>query len=1501
MPSGGDEPPLPALPDYARPASTALDINAALKRLYEDASARKPGTAGQVWRLTDLLKDLEKLDSFIERLGPGLGDKDIRNAALRYRALAWLHAWVTLGELAERTSLPGVEGPRARLVGCDGGSALGLLLSIYAQMRQAEGDDEPLRKRLADGTHFVFLLGYRKPWKDDKEKGKIEHRYYIPSAKDLIGEPSDPPERNKSRRLMTLWALVNLQLDTWHGLAVDPLTVPPASDPTIRPGSTPKLKLLADWLSALHTKKNEDLLSKFDQKGARRGSDLSARADKLARFLRFRQEYADETKLASLLKWLKHRRLTPKTAGTNPRFDDLVLAAQPLGGGRLHDAAVWLRYVLLLSYRTQRGLLLDEGDDGLPKQWAKLSTGLDWKFDRPAPPAGRGGFLRWDRPPDNGHATAVLADLSRAGIAYLEFEKQVRALEKERFQAAPVSRPDAAKRYADALEGKLSPLQAASDRFLKPYFAAPGTILQWADPRVLTGPGDDGARVFRTSATNKEQGRLAGDLAALAGEYQTALRLHGLIRDACRSKDPEAVATSLRLAGGLGGLGGLSEWNVHALPRKPFKVYHDDLKEKIKELDKGVKAVDVERELIDAFTDRQKRFEGAQIDLAAARFGREIAEKAIELSKTYRKIAELDIEIEELGVRIAKLDEQAKNNQKEAAGLKLTYATRMRDLAEARVAALGQAVEGAKELAEKAGKDLEDLAASFKEAAKKFREERARARAFGILKAVISVVGAVLAPFTGGASLMVAALVVTAVDVYKKVDETNWKNFGDAVEAVGDIATQAGGAVKLGLNKFGGAKGKELFSKAQTYFNSARDKVQDVAKLKGELQPLFDQLKALKNGEGAARFASAVANGFPLTHKDGGFKIEFGKQQMKLPPGVQDSLKTILLSGGHILNDARARAQGLSNLPELGNAELREKLKQALEGAVRELPKEVREKLAGGAKEIENGKKALVASLDKLTDEEVRRLAHALAGGLLFTWDGKAVVAVPRSISEETKRLQGRLEAFKKKNLENALKPVVDKFEKLRKDLETKGQQLIDKKNDGGLNKLAGEIPTIVNNMKTQVVDEVKTKLAEAEDELEDKKGLERIVNYEARAADLLAEAAGLSVDQAERRLRRSLLGREAARLSFEINELGDKYAETRVRAAQRALEIAETDLRRAYDACLIRGINPRAPKGRRDVNSLGAGAEVRFRGLLAGYSDAEDTHRRLVLDRMAGDVVGMIQWVHLLRLTPDKDARTPVDWYVQMIGVVNDRQKPLYLDEKAKPEAHVVGELLAIADQLDKLFSDKAAERTRVETATGKVAFARIDWLDRIGDFERRRLRELFPLGERRESLLGSFRFRLTTDRPDADRVHPFADYDIPAEGGLYDHYVDLSEIYMVSEARKLSFLILPPLTSEMNTTWYRYRSPSDKNTEINVLGEDLKGILNSPLDKIVADRMKAKLGKEWKNKLGLTEGLGDWTVYIFANGVKNEEARNKVIKQLEKDNFEVGLKMFYLKVKKK
>ena len=88
-----DERPKAMQVEVSRPASAANKLNRSLKAMYESLVATSPKPDEIKTLAEELNKNLDRLsqlDVWIERLGPGLGDPELKQTALRYRALVVL-------------------------------------------------------------------------------------------------------------------------------------------------------------------------------------------------------------------------------------------------------------------------------------------------------------------------------------------------------------------------------------------------------------------------------------------------------------------------------------------------------------------------------------------------------------------------------------------------------------------------------------------------------------------------------------------------------------------------------------------------------------------------------------------------------------------------------------------------------------------------------------------------------------------------------------------------------------------------------------------------------------------------------------------------------------------------------------------------------------------------------------------------------------------------------------------------------------------------------------------------------------------------------------------------------------------------------------------------------------------------------------------------------------------------------------------------------------------
>ena len=287
-------------------------------------------------------------------------------------------------------------------------SVFKLLLIVYNQIRKEDGTAEPLRRILQDGTYFVFNLGYHEPWRNDRP-ASIKHAYYIPSAADLVGKPSSPPTMD--RHLIGLWGLINLELDTWQDLVTQDISpelftkLPGHQLSLHRPvgnyariqANSNSLAPLTSWLTDIEA--NPDLPA-LEGAGSADISGLLARLNKIQMFLRVRQECADERKLSAILANINTITHQPNKDPA-PAIRDLITAATPIeAGGKqevLYDAAIWLRYLMLSSYRNEGFSAVGNGSNALAAIWTHYKLPQSFLLESAklgVDDSPRGAFLR---------------------------------------------------------------------------------------------------------------------------------------------------------------------------------------------------------------------------------------------------------------------------------------------------------------------------------------------------------------------------------------------------------------------------------------------------------------------------------------------------------------------------------------------------------------------------------------------------------------------------------------------------------------------------------------------------------------------------------------------------------------------------------------------------------------------------------------------------------------------------------------------------------------------------------------------------------------------------------------------------------------------------------------------------------------------------------------------------------------------------------------------------
>ncbi len=214
---------LPLLPERDQLASVARQVSREMRAVFLDVSAAPArGVLPRDQTVRNLRSGLTRLELLDARrfrgLGTKLGELAVRERLVRDRALAFVHAWAAVSLLTDeagRVPTPPTWRDGLLALGTAGDrSALDLLLEIFRQIREAQpGEADPLRTLLGS-QDLAYDLAYRQTWRNGEDRGSVAHGHYIPSATDLVGAPGDPTVPD--RQLLSLWALVNTQLDREH-------------------------------------------------------------------------------------------------------------------------------------------------------------------------------------------------------------------------------------------------------------------------------------------------------------------------------------------------------------------------------------------------------------------------------------------------------------------------------------------------------------------------------------------------------------------------------------------------------------------------------------------------------------------------------------------------------------------------------------------------------------------------------------------------------------------------------------------------------------------------------------------------------------------------------------------------------------------------------------------------------------------------------------------------------------------------------------------------------------------------------------------------------------------------------------------------------------------------------------------------------------------------------------------------------------------------------------
>jgi len=1498
-------------------ASTVLALNARLRALYLEVNTLhfSGSPIDKVNQLIAGIEELRAVDAEVALLGPGVTDYLLVDDANRSRAMAWVHAWAIFSRLAASSAMVNVDDTtRTKLIGANDKSALGLLLLTYRQLRVADGTSEPVRHLLSSGAHLSYLLAYKESWPTSPPEG-IDHKYFLPSAEDILGSPKDAPELE--RGLLSLWRLVNLQLDTWQDLDVHYLkegqTDRPFNDAVKKRAallietSTGKRGLVqanraktarvATWLQSVLDNPDLRYLDDGPASTGRVGA-FKQRVNKLHLFLIFRQNISDEKYLADTLKQLQD--LT-KESDKDPRkvLRDLVDAATPIGDEKeevLYEAGIWLRYLLLLSYQGEGQVVVPESQNSLESIWKTYNLPQSLTLTIPAgsttaakpeKPAPGPALLRWDSWPTPGSIAYVLNDVSHVTLEFLRFQERMATKEGIRFRSldSASSRGD----YMNALKTEIKAIEDGGLGRLAPYFGCEGgsgsaCLATSQDPTAIFSEGGAWVRAFRQTAASAEQERLVHELRLLAREVSNEYQLHQLVATTYSSSaEPESALAMARTLQTFGGLTGLSLSNPYALPRKTFEQYTVELDQAIKRLNKGLNLIEADKELRFVFKERQRSYENAKSELTASHLGRDIAARAIVVQDLFGKVALLDVEIAELGTKIGELEVSGHLSKVEADLKLLAYRTRLRDLAASKVEALMAASQRAIEMVESASRDLAALAPQLKASAANIKSKKDQQNTLNLVNSVITVLGVALAPFTAGSSIAIAAELKQAITTIEAVKNTDWSQLPEAIAAIEKVDALLNQTLKIDMGKFLGGKLQTALGDVSGFLKSSQQSMDSAG------QELFKTIKDLKSLDEIQKFASVIASGLPVTFdkNTSTLRIDAAKDSIELKSkAIQSAFNSVLDSGGMFVNDFGTRSEHLSSLISTADLELGAALKQSIDKLIRPLPSQLADAagLTDTVEQLKKARKQVGDAIGTLDSEGQRVLAQLFASGMVVVREtvSKRIVAIQGAVNGEIEKEREKLKKFAGLIQSDAIKKITKQIEEISLDVNKKVQGFVQTNDDSGLITYSvNGIPAEIERVRRSLA-ELKQNLEDARNALEDKDTELSIASYDAEASKFFLQSSKLRRDQAEFAATKAGLGSDISRLMSEQKTLELQQQKVLFDASVRTVDMARAALLRSYSACLARGFNPMAIVDG-DARVLQPFAGLSVRGLLDGGAKSTIENEEVLQTRVADNIVGLIQWTRMLRLDTN--------------SVASER----YLSVAKALRRRSLNDLIANRDELVRHFTDGASARIKGPRIHGteKLNKKALIWLHEKEPGERSAW--LRPLSQEQQRMaLAAVRMTFSMDEPqNIDTDHKPANEKSSYYAKLENTYVMRlpAEDPIINTSNLFFVLVAPSVPRSHPEELPSGLSDGDAEylKEVRPVNNETAeaSYLKNIIDELVGGA----------NKLKLSGAIGEWTVYLLtsqaicSSSAKLGCLKNETLDKL-RENLTLSIRIPYFEV---
>ena len=1462
-------------------------------------ATKEDGTKDAIEKLAISIASLRDLGDEIHRLGTGRTVDRIRIRCEQRVATGWLRTWKLFSELTLDASNARDNKLRLRLLSTNvnGSMIFNDLLSIYAgleerteKFRQAIDRDpyarrewnlpaelkDPLRVRLWKKVGLVLMLDeLRGPTSETSESDNASiflNGYTIPDSRTLVGTADEQPTLDEKSEMLSLWRLINLQLDTWNDWSVDLDSDLPTST---------GLTELANWLARISS--NEDVYA-FGAPTQLDRTYLQLCAERLSKFLRFRERASDPNELQRIVNDLADDRHSVDSKGPIAVVPGLVLAATPLPSSDeyLVDAALWLRYIVMLSYQSEGGLsLVGYGDQSLDKYWKhhKLPQNT-FLINEPTSKRGPTVF-RWNAWPNEGHIANLLGDMTSSAVSYLTFQNEIAEATSHRLQ----------KRYSEQLEDALNELCTAirhplwrhnSNDFMTD---SNGHI---TDRFVIQQLKQYPSRVWPRSATRSEQQRLAVDLSSLTQRLNSAIRLQRLM---LKDLEEGGGLESYSVSSSLGALTSLPQSHPARTPTRTFASHITRIRTLSTHLKRDIEDRDVARRLVRAYQLSFQEAEIAQLEYEAATFALQAAEQATAMSRIYEHISELDVQIRRLNKEWANLAEQGHAANEKANGIRLALSIRSRDLAAAQVEALVSAMKRSEAIIQSSTQSLRDTQQILLQRADQIEDEKRKSFIIGIVKSAVRIVGAALSPFTGGASIAISEAVVQTINLIQNAESMEWGNLEAIVGNVGELA---GKGVKISNNVIQVAGSEQLKKDWTSLQASFRNTEQAIAGVGDQARELLQGINGLSE---LTNTVNAAASGLPISYANRTLHVDLRslrKIHIK-DRGLANALKGVLDSGGVFVNNLEQRVRRIGQLPLLDDEALQVELKTAVDECVAVAPpdvilrfEEIGRTLTEPQRLVEESKLQLKKWIESAGQEKQKLLARILGGGMIIMIsDDGAIVAVERPVEKELESIRNRLESIVRDGMVKAIGDIVKTIQSKRHNLNAQIEKTEQARDEAELRRIANEtVPQIIVELAGDKergvrgeLDKLSDKLAQAKGVLDDKQLEVDAAGFENIAARFFADAAKVKLEEAEVAVQKALNYTRVRQLQLERDKtLLDKH-KLLVKSTRKQCAIANLLLRQAFIDCLDRGINPTSSE--EEILQLQIGYFEQRRGIsLAGAMfrgrNASEIAQSNLVREMAEEFVGALQWMNLLCINsdgePDEHPRTSAEWYMALVN-------HLALERSLTEDNRTFEAWVTV---LERQVENNASRLSDIQAFTIEYAELNLEYFDENAQAVADPYLSLID-EHRRKQAIGRIEFRVGHELGD---IAP---------------QISRDDLFVV--ARKIRSVRSAMSTCPVGSLFYKIVPPSNSRSFIR--RPTAKILPKTRDEKVLSTPDQAAWIEEvsndvlpWPRDPRIVGFYGDWQIYLFDARLSNKKVERRDVVDSYRDQLKLDVWIPILRV---